>query len=77
MSTLSHRSMETRFTLLQHSQPTTQPATTREARARLVNATLDFVTGTPLYPQPYEYTLLQLFVEGDLTIDEVVQRLEA
>jgi hypothetical protein len=48
----------------------------KESRARLVRATADFVKGTPLDPQPYEKTLLQLFVEGELTIDEVVQRLE-
>lgn len=46
-------------------------------RTRVVNATIDFVQGTQLEPQPYEQSLLRLYVEGHLTIEEVIQHLEA
>jgi hypothetical protein len=52
-------------------------AATPEARERVVQATLDFVKGTALEPQRYEQTLLRLFFEGNLTIEQVIERLEA
>jgi hypothetical protein len=48
---------------------------TVQSRHRLVEAALDFTQDTPLSPQHYERALLDLFVRGFLTIDQVIERL--
>jgi len=49
---------------------------TQQGRQRLVRAVLSFTEGTPLYPASYEQLLLDQFVQGWLTIDEVASRLD-
>jgi hypothetical protein len=51
--------------------------TTPQGRQRLVLAALDFVAGTSLVPDDYERMLLKQFVEGTLTIEQVLEHLEA
>lgn len=48
-----------------------------QSRQRLVRAMLDFTSHTALEATPYERELLDLFVVGDLTIDQVVAQLAA
>jgi hypothetical protein len=48
-----------------------------EYRRRLVQATLQFTQGTTLAAGAYECQLLEQFVTGQLTIEEVVALLEA
>jgi hypothetical protein len=50
---------------------------TPQGRQRLVTAALDFVAGTALVPGDYERMLLKQFVEGSLTIEQVLEHLEA
>jgi hypothetical protein len=49
---------------------------TEQGRLRLVKAVIAFTEGTALYPASYERQLLDQFVRGQLTIDEVAQYLE-
>jgi hypothetical protein len=56
------------------SSPSPFLATTQD-RQRVVAAALDFTQGTTLAPQQYERALLDLFVRGFLTIDQVMERL--
>ncbi len=53
------------------------PLATEQSRQRLVKAVIAFTEGTALFPQAYEQQLLDQFVRGRLTIDEVVYYLEA
>lgn len=48
---------------------------TVHSRQRVVAAAIDFTQGTALAPQQYERALLDLFVRGFLTIDQVMERL--
>lgn len=50
---------------------------TEQSRQRLVTAALKLTESTTLAPGPYERELLARFVAGELTIDEVLARLEA
>lgn len=47
-----------------------------EYRRRLVHTALQLTQGTPLAAGPYECQLLEQFVVGQLTIEEVVVLLE-
>ncbi len=49
---------------------------TEHGRQRLVTAALNIVHGTRLMPQEYERMLLDQFVRGNLTLDEVIARLD-
>lgn len=49
----------------------------QQSRQRLVHAMLDFTNHTALEATPYERELLNLFVLGELTIDQVVAQLAA
>ena len=64
------------FPVSVHANQSPDALATRESRARIVKATMDFVKGTPLEVQLYERALLNLFVEGHISIEEVIQRLE-
>jgi hypothetical protein len=68
--------MESKASVSTHMSRSDNPLGSKEARARIVKAIVDFVKGTRLEPQPFEQTLLGLFVEGQMTIEEVIQRLE-
>lgn len=48
----------------------------KEERQRAVAWGLAMTSGTPIAPTEYELALLAAFVEGDLTLDEVLVRLE-
>jgi hypothetical protein len=50
---------------------------TPQGRQQLVSAALDFVAGTALIPSEYERILLKQFVDGSLTIEQVLEHLEA
>jgi hypothetical protein len=50
--------------------------TTEADRQRLVNSALSLTQDTTLAPTPYERQLLDLFVQGHLTIDHVLACLE-
>jgi hypothetical protein len=54
-----------------------QQLSTRQGRQQLVTAALDFVTGTTLFPSQHEQHLLAQFVQGSLTIEQVIEQLEA
>lgn len=58
------------------SYSTTTILATQQGRQRLVHAVLSFTEGTPLFPASYEQQLLDQFVQGWLTIDEVALRLD-
>jgi hypothetical protein len=49
---------------------------TEQARRRFVDNALKFTDGTPLAAGPYERLLLDQFVRGELTIDQVLVYLE-
>jgi hypothetical protein len=49
---------------------------TEQDRQRLVNFALGLTQNTDLSPTPYERHLLNLFVQGHLTIDHVLACLE-
>lgn len=51
--------------------------TTERGRQWLVTAALNIVDGTSLAPKQYEKMLLDQFVLGDLTIDQVIARLDS
>lgn len=46
-------------------------------RQRAVAWALRFTEDTPLAPDPYERALLTRFIEGKLTLEQVLERLEA
>jgi len=48
-----------------------------EGRRCVLTAALNITRNTSLTPQEYELQLLHQFVNGDLTIEQVVQLLEA
>jgi hypothetical protein len=48
---------------------------TQPGRQQLVTAALDFVVGTALIPSNHERVLLKQFVEGSLTIEQVLEHL--
>ncbi|MGI4865453.1 MAG: hypothetical protein ACRYFZ_16135 [Janthinobacterium lividum] len=50
--------------------------TTEQERKRLVTGALNLTAGTSLAPKPYERMLLDQFVRGNLTIDQVLDFLE-
>ncbi|GAB3637959.1 hypothetical protein GCM10027422_35490 [Hymenobacter arcticus] len=50
---------------------------TEHGRQRLVTAALNIAQGTPLMPKMYERLLLDQFVRGVLTLEEVIARLDA
>lgn len=47
-----------------------------QGRRRLVTVALNIAQGTPLAPKQYERMLLDQFVRGALTLDEVAALLE-
>jgi|GEM_PF-6924072 hypothetical protein len=49
---------------------------TEQARRRFVDNALKFTDGTPLAAGPYERRLLDQFVRGELTIEQVLAYLE-
>jgi len=49
---------------------------TEQARRRFVDNALKFTDGTPLAAGPYERQLLDQFVRGELTIEQVLAYLE-
>lgn len=49
---------------------------TAHGRQRLLTAVLNLVHGTRLEPQAYERMLLDQFVRGELTIEQVQAQLE-
>jgi len=49
---------------------------TPHARRRAVEVALRLVAGTPLAPNAYEQELLDQFVQGDLTLDQLEYRME-
>lgn len=49
----------------------------RKKRQRLVSATIAFLQDTALAPQGAERHLLNLFIDGSLTINQVLAELEA
>ncbi|SMB81467.1 hypothetical protein SAMN00120144_4300 [Hymenobacter roseosalivarius DSM 11622] len=53
------------------------PLTTEHGRQRLVTAALRMAQGGHLMPKAYERMLLDQFVRGTLTLDEVIACLEA
>jgi hypothetical protein len=54
-----------------------QSTPTLERRRRAVRSLISFTRQTPLAAGRYERKLLSRFAEGELTIDEVLHRLEA
>jgi hypothetical protein len=48
----------------------------QEKRARAVKATIAFLENTSLAPDAYERELLNHFIAGELTIAQVLERLE-
>ncbi|UOQ66376.1 hypothetical protein [Hymenobacter volaticus] len=48
----------------------------KEKRQYAVSWALRFAQNTSLDPSPYERTLLTQFVEGSMTIDQVLEQLE-
>jgi hypothetical protein len=52
------------------------PLATEQARRRAVKLVLRLTENTALAPQYYERMLLDQFIIGELTIDEVIARLE-
>jgi hypothetical protein len=69
--------MDVQQTISEGASQQVQLFVTPQARQRLVTAALDFVAGTALVPGDYEYMLLTKFVEGSLTIEQVLEHLEA
>ncbi len=57
-------------------QQSALPAT-EAGRRRVVDGALNLTRGTPLAPPPYERMLLDQFVRGNLTIDQVLAHLAA
>lgn len=62
--------------------PTLQPLqvsalTTEQSRQRLATAVISFTQGTRFSLEPYQQQVLDLFLQGRLTIDEVVYSLES
>jgi hypothetical protein len=49
---------------------------TEQERKRLVTMALGLVASPPLAPKPYERMLLEQFVRGNLSIDQVLTHLE-
>lgn len=49
---------------------------TQELRAKVVTAALALTQDTPIAPGPYELQLLEKYVLGRLTIEEVLDLLE-
>ena len=49
---------------------------TEHGRRRAVLLALSLSENTPLAPQTYERLLLEQFIQGELTLDEVITQLE-
>ena len=49
---------------------------TPEARQRALTVALNIAKGTPLEPRKYERMMLDQFVRGELTLGQVLERLE-
>lgn len=67
---------------MSYSYPITQKSQTlslakEQDRRRLVTAVISFTQGTSIVASPYERQLLDQFISGHLTIDEVVYYLES
>jgi len=60
-----------------HLAPQASLVATEQGRQRLVTVALRIAHGTPLMPKAYERMLLDQFVRGNLTLGEVLARLEA
>ncbi len=60
-----------------HVAPQASLLATEHGRQHLVTVTRRIAQGTRLMLKAYERTLLDQFVRGNLTLDEVITRLEA
>jgi hypothetical protein len=69
--------MNTQHLASQQITPQLRALSTPHSRQLLVTAVLDFVAGTPLAPSEREQALLAQFVQGSLTIEQVLEYLEA
>jgi hypothetical protein len=49
---------------------------TEPGRRRAVDVALDLTHNTPIVPQEYERVLLEAFVQGVLSLDQVIAHLE-
>lgn len=49
---------------------------TEQGRRRAVLVALSLSENTPLAPHPYERLLLEQFIRGELTLDQVLTQLE-
>ena len=58
-------------------QQSSSALTTEQGRRRLVAAALNLTQNTPLQPREYERMLLDQFVRGTLTLDQVISLLDA
>ena len=58
-------------------QQPSSPLGTEKSRRRLVAAALNLTQGTPLAPNQYEQMLLDQFIRGTLTLDQVLTLLES
>jgi hypothetical protein len=58
------------------AEPLVSVFATTQNRQRLVSTALRLTENTALAPQDYERGLLDQFIAGDLTIDEVLARLD-
>lgn len=67
--------MKPSLSLYLHQQ--SSPLNTEHGRQRMVTVALNIACGTYLMPKAYERRLLDQFVRGNLTLDEVTARLEA
>ncbi|GAB3638668.1 hypothetical protein GCM10027422_42580 [Hymenobacter arcticus] len=67
---------------MNYPTPTLQPLqvstlATEQSRQRLAAAVISFTQGTRFSLEPYQQQILDLFLRGRLTIDEVVYSLES
>jgi hypothetical protein len=51
--------------------------TAERSRQRLVSAIISYAGNPSIFPEPYQRQLLDLFMRGRMTIDEVVYYLES
>lgn len=57
--------------------PTSNPLDSTSSRQRAVAFALALAENTSLQPAEWEHTLLQLFIAGELSLDELEARLES
>jgi hypothetical protein len=57
-------------------QPSWEIFAMEKNRRRVLNVALNIAKGTHLEPKVYERMLLEQFVQGELTLDQVMYRLD-